>query len=426
MSRRAVLGGAAGLGATALLAACGAGGRPAAAGSPFTFWDMQWGGTDYARNVGGLVSGWHPTDRASATYQNIPWANWYQTFAAAIAARKAPAVSSGASFQPFEFFQQGAIEPADGVVAKLRKSGVYDDFLPGTVESLKYRGAYVAVPYHISINGLWYRPDLLERAGSSVPTTWDEFRATCRALKRIGVYGYSIPGSPKETGYQAVLPWLVNNGGGWFNAEGEPDCVTDRNIEAVEFLQSLVKDGYINPANVSYTGVQSAQDFSSGQLAMAMSGLNSDLQSWPDVKSAVMNPLTGPHGEKGALQWVDPLMIYKGSSNLSDVEDFVVWFLDAIKPAFGDGTYNRLPARKSFQQLAAIKNSASSQVLLNEWLPIAKTVATKSPELFPALNSIEGAPVTAMFTGQIVEAEMSPRAILQQLQDNYERLHYGK
>ncbi|WP_169316798.1 ABC transporter substrate-binding protein [Actinacidiphila oryziradicis] len=426
VSRRGVLGGAAGLGTMALLAACGAGGKSAAAGARFTFWDMQWGGTDYAQNVGKLVGGWHPSDGASAKYQNIPWTNWYQTFTSAIAARKAPAVSSGASFQPFQFFQQGAIEPADGIVAKLKKSGTYDDFLPGTIDSLKYQGSYVAVPYHISINGLWYRPDLLAKAGTDVPTTWDEFRATCRALKKIGVFGYSIPGSPKETGYQEVLTWLVNNGGGWFNEQGKPECVTDRNIEAVEFLQSLVKDGYINPTNVSYTSVQSAQDFASGQLGMMMAGPNSDLQSFPNVKSAVMKPLTGPHGDKGALQWVDPLMMYKGASNVSDVEDFVVWLLDAIKPAFGDGTYNRLPARKSFQQVAGVKNSASSQVLLNDWVPIAKSIATRSPESFPALNSIEGAPVTATFTAQVVQAKLSPRAILQQLQDSYERLHYSK
>jgi multiple sugar transport system substrate-binding protein len=425
-NRRGFLGGAAGLGALAMLSACGAGSKPAAPGARFTFWDMQWGGSDYAQRVGKIVGGWHPSDGASAKYQSIPWTNWYQTFASAIAAKIAPAVSSGAAFQPFQFFQQGAIEPSDGIIAKLKKAGIYDDFLPGTIDSLKYQGSYVAVPYHISINGLWYRPDLLDKAGAAVPTNWDEFRATCRALKKTGVYGYSIPGSPKETGYQQVLPWLINNGGGWFNEQGQPDCVTDRNIEAVEFLQSLVKDGYINPTNVSYTSPQSANDFASGQLGMLMGPTNSDVQSFPNVKSAVMKPLTGPHGDKGALKWVDPLMMYKGNGNVSDVEDFFVWFLDAIKPAFSDGTFNRLPARKSFEQLPAVKNSVSSQVLINEWVPIAKSVASKSPESFPALNSIEGAPVTSTFTAQVVQAKLSPKAILQQLQDNYEKLHYSK
>jgi multiple sugar transport system substrate-binding protein len=424
--RRGFLGGAAGVGALALLSACSSSGKLAAAGSHFTFWDMQWGGSDYAQKLGQIVGGWHPSDGAAASYQSIPWTNWYQTFASAIAARKQPAVSSGAAFQPFEFFKQAAIEPSDGIIAKLQKSGVYDDFLPGTFDALKYQGTYVGIPYHISINGLWYRPDLLQRADAVVPTNWDEFRATCKALKKIGVYGYSIPGSPTDTGYQEVLPWMVNNGGGWFNEQGEPDCVTAPNIEAVEFLQSLVKDGYINPTNVSYTSAESAQDFTSGQLGMIMAGPNSDLQSWPNVKSAVMKPLTGPHGDKGALIWIDPLMMYKGSENVSDVEDFVVWFLDAIKPAFGNGTYNRLPVRKSFSQLPAIANSASSQALINEWVPISKSIAWHSPESFPALDSIEGAPVTATFTAQVIQAQMSPKAILQQLQNSYEQLHYSK
>lgn len=427
LTRRGFLSGTAGLGALAFLTACGAGDKKtAAAGSQFTFWDMQWGGSDYAKNIGNLVGGWKASNGAAAKYQNIPWTNWYQTFTSAIAAKTAPAVSSGAAFQPFQFYQQGALEASDGVIAKLKTAGIYDDFLPGTIDTLKYNGAYVGVPYHLSINGLFYRPDLLDKAQTAVPKNWDEFRAMCKALKTIGVYGYSIPGSPKETGYQQVLPWLVNNGGGWFNEQGEPDCVTDRNLEAVEFLQSLVKDGYINPTNVSYTSAQSAADFAAGHIGTVMAGPNSDLQSWPKVKSAVMSPLTGPHGDKGALQWVDPLMIYKGNANLSDVEDFVVWFLDAIKPAFADGTYNRVPARKSFEEVAAVKNSASTQMLIKEWVPIAKSVATRSPDLFPALNSVEGAPATSTFTAQVVQATLSPQAILQQLQDNYEKLHYGK
>ena len=50
-----------------------------------------------------------------------------------------------------------------------------------------------------------------------------------------------------------MVAMMINNGGGLFNADGKPDCVTDANIEAMEFVQQLANEGIIDKAAVSYT-----------------------------------------------------------------------------------------------------------------------------------------------------------------------------
>ena len=431
-TRRGLLGGAAGLGALAFLAACGAGDGDATAAPEASSPSGTCSGADRTtpRTSASSSAAGKASNGASAKYQNIPWTNWYQTFTSAIAAKTAPAVSSGAAFQPFQFYQQGAIEPADGVVAKLKKAGIYDDFLPGTHRHAQVRRRPMSGSRTTSPStACGTAPTCWTRRGAAVPTNWDEFRATCQgAQEDRGVRLLDSRAARRRPDTSRCCPWLVNNGGGWFNEQGEPDCVTDRNIEAVEFLQSLVKDGYINPTNVSYT-VAAVRAGLRVRAARACSwpGRTATCRASPNVKSAVMRPLTGPHGDKGALQWVDPLMMYKGNSNVSDVEDFVVWFLDAIKPAFADGTYNRLPARKSFEELrrgeeqrlvagAHQRVGADREVDRLEvtgTLPGARTPskAHRSPPRSPLRSC---------------RPTLSPQAILQQLQDNYERLHYGK
>ena len=107
-------------------------------------------------------------------------------FSSAIASKTGPAVSTGGGFQAFQFEQQGQIAYADGVIDALKKNGMYDDFLPGLVDTLKTKNGYAAVPYNLYMRLFWYRKDLLEKAGVSAPTTWDEFEAACKGLKKIG------------------------------------------------------------------------------------------------------------------------------------------------------------------------------------------------------------------------------------------------
>src|SRR5262245_40966363 len=151
------------------------------------FWDMIWGPPEYIDAAKGLVDQFnkeHPDIQVE--YRSVPWSNWYQTFVTAVGSGTAPDLSTGAGYQAVQLYDLGAIRPVDDLVDELKASGDLDDFLPRTVDTLRYDNRYVALPWGIDIRVWYYRKDLLEAAGVKVPTTWEELRAAAKATTRDG------------------------------------------------------------------------------------------------------------------------------------------------------------------------------------------------------------------------------------------------
>ncbi|MEX0584869.1 MAG: ABC transporter substrate-binding protein [Natronospirillum sp.] len=65
----------------------------------------------------------------------------------------------------------------------------WDEVVPEEVASvMKYDGDYAAVPVNVHrVNWMWINPEVLERAGASVPTTLDELWETAEQLKAAGI-----------------------------------------------------------------------------------------------------------------------------------------------------------------------------------------------------------------------------------------------
>ena len=260
MSRRGFLGLAGAALAVPALAACNVSGSSNQSGSSggaageLKFWDMPWGTPAYSELGKKIVDGYTPPQGfGKATYQTIQWNGFYQTFSSAIASKTGPAVSSGAGFQAFQFAEQGAVAYADKLLESL-KSDPALEFLPGLVDTLKTPEGYVAVPWQTDVRPLWYNKALLEQAGTKVPTTWDELLTAGQALKKIGVSGFATgAGSGNNLGAHTMVAMMINNGGGLFTPDGKPDCVTDANIQAMQFVQQLANEGIIDKGAVSYT-----------------------------------------------------------------------------------------------------------------------------------------------------------------------------
>ena len=188
------------------------------------------------------------------TYQVIQWANFTQTFASAVASRTNPAVSSGGGTQVFQFEDQGGISYVDEMYDTWKANGLYDDFLPGLIDTLKVEKGYAAIPYNLDMRVIWANKTLLDEAGAKVPTDWQSYLDAAAALKKNNVYGYGTgAGAGAYTGQHALVCWMINNGGGLFDEQKQPNCVTPENIEAVNFVLEMVSKGYVDPASATYT-----------------------------------------------------------------------------------------------------------------------------------------------------------------------------
>ena len=389
-----------------------------------SFWDLPWGSPAWTGIAQKLVSEYNASHKGQpkVVFESISWANEYQVFAAAIAAGTTPTTSDAPSWLPFQFANSG-VAPVDHLVAKLHKSGVAQDFGWGTLEMYRYQGHYIGIPWAIQPQCLMYRKSVLKKAKVEPPKTWAELLNVCRALKKHGIYGLLTEGGPGAFGFQFIFPFILNNGGGLFNAAQEPDCVTAENEEATEFLIKMAKDGYFDPASVEYTSAQGNNAFGSGRVGMAMveAGWNTTFSANVSNDMGVTSPLVSYRGTKGTLYWAQPLVVYKQpGSDLAAIEEWLEWYITAMKVYWEKGVVALTPARKSFAKIPAIKNDPFLSVPMNEWMPVAKIDGALSKTGFPALNAMEASTAINTFTQQVIMGSPSPKQCLQQLQNTLE------
>jgi trehalose/maltose transport system substrate-binding protein len=127
---------------------------------------------------------------------------------------------------------------------------------PSIIESQTVNGALVALPIFTDAPALYYRADLLEKHGASVPTTWEELTATAqmvqdaeRAEGNADIWGFIWQGNAYEGLTCNALEWVKSFGGGQIV---EPDgSISINNPEAAAALELAASwVGTISPEGV--------------------------------------------------------------------------------------------------------------------------------------------------------------------------------
>ena len=74
------------------------------------------------------------------------------------------------------------------------KYGWNDKFAPWVIDRITLDGKLYGVPYHALGMGFWYRKDIFEQNGWTVPTTFAEQEELCAAMKEKDMYCVSLGG----------------------------------------------------------------------------------------------------------------------------------------------------------------------------------------------------------------------------------------
>jgi multiple sugar transport system substrate-binding protein len=426
-TRRTLLGAGVSAAAVGFLAACSSGGGNGGGNSgggnaskPLKFWNMPWGAPAFLTEDKRITAAYKPKSGfGQVTYQQIQWANFVQTFSTAVAANNGPAVSSGGGTTAFLFEDQGKIAYADDLLDSWKKNGLYDDFLPGVVDTLKTKNGYAAVPYNLDMRIVWYNKALLEQAGADIPKDWDTYEEMCRKLKKIGVYGYGTrSGAGAFTGFHQIVAHMINNGGGLFNGDQEVDVVTDKNIEAVDWVLGLVKNGYSDPRSATYT----SDNFYAQVSAKKFGGIWDGAGAKPNVKADVAgdlvvgDPLVGPGGEKGALYFPNNIMMYKNTPSQDASEAFLTYYYQNMKTLWTKKTGIGLPVLKSIAD-AAYKDDPDATKILNDWQPISKTFGAPGQNtVFLNVTKVDATQPTIAFAQSVLGGKVTAKGALETLQ----------
>ena len=425
-TRRTLLGAGVSALAVGALAACstsggGSGGSGKASG-PLKFWNQPWGAPAFLTEDQRIAAAYKPKSGfGKVVYRQVQWANFTQTYSTAVAANTGPAVSSGGGTQAFLFESQGKIAYADNLLDSWKKNGIYDDFLPGLVDTLKTKNGYAAVPYNLDMRLFWYRKDLLDKAGVAAPTTWDEFEAACKGLKKLGIYGYgTYGGAGAFTAGHTLVAHMINNGGGLFDPDQKLNAVTPENIQAMDWVIGLVKNGYSDPRAGTYTSANAYAQMNANKFGMIWDGAGTPANVSASVSSnlEVGTPLTGPTGKKGALYFPNNIMMYKNTPSQAASEAFLTYYYQNMKTLWTKKTGIGLAPLKSIVK-EAYADDPKTTAIVNNWQPISKTWGAPGQNtVFLNVTKVDGTQPMINFAQTILAGKTDAKTALTTLQNS--------
>jgi multiple sugar transport system substrate-binding protein len=203
-----------------------------------------------------------------------------------------------------EFASNGWIIPLPpGQFPELR------DFLKPAVDTAMYQGRLYAVPDYSNADLLYYRKDILAKAGKRPPATWAQLAELARTVApKYGLYGYAGTFAPYE-GLTVDFAAAVQSAGGTIlSADGSKVTVNSpAALKGLEFLVSGVQQGWIPKVALSYEEESAQAAFEAGKFLF--------LDNWPDVYAALSVP--GPANDVYDKFWFTALPGPRGPGSSS-------------------------------------------------------------------------------------------------------------
>ncbi len=200
------------------------------------------------------------------TVEVVSWNDIYTVVNTRIGGNAAPDILNIDVFADYQ--ADDLLLPAKDFVSEETYNKMYPAFLEQSVVD----GTVWAIPDLASARAMYYNVDILKNAGvDKIPTTWDELTEACKKIKAYdsSIYPWGIDMTTDE-GQAAFAYYIWNNGSDFTDADGNWALNSDKNVEAIEYAISLVKDGYTNtdPANETRYNLQDL--FGAGKLAMVI------------------------------------------------------------------------------------------------------------------------------------------------------------
>jgi multiple sugar transport system substrate-binding protein len=143
--------------------------------------------------------------------------------------------------------------------------------LKPAVETSQYRGKLYAAPWKTDAGLLYFRKDLLEKAGvAGPPKTWAEMWSACdKVLELPEAKGASCYAGQFEK-YEGLTcnfsEAVASAGGEVVAASGKPNVNTPQAKAGLDHLVAAFKDGRISKAGITYQEEQGRRAFESGKI----------------------------------------------------------------------------------------------------------------------------------------------------------------
>lgn len=203
------------------------------------------------------------------------WTTMTGKFMAAATTKTAPDIMWCARDELYGVLNAGALEPLENLFMKDWTEEEIDDVDDAFFRFGERDGKHYTLTLNKNCTGLFYREDLLEDAGLSVPTTFDELYNAAVALtgqeaSGIKRYGLGMSFSTETNDAQTIVNWLLQENGDLFHADGKANWANAAGVKAIDWIKKCIDDGVTPAESVNTTIEDIYTEFAAGKYAMAI------------------------------------------------------------------------------------------------------------------------------------------------------------
>ena len=193
-----------------------------------------------------------------------------------------------------------------------------------------------AVPWFTEARSIYYRKDVLEKAGIDPATAFsslDAFKQTLQTIKDKvptidgkPIQPFGAPGKKAFDLVHNVMPFVWDNGGAELSSDAKQSTINSAEAQTgVEFMAGLIRAGLYDKSQLERDGTQVENQFKGGRLAVWIGGpwvlgsiARTDDDTWNATARANVGvaPMpTGPGGKAYTFVGGSDLMMFKSSKH---------------------------------------------------------------------------------------------------------------
>ena len=325
-----------------------------------------------------------------------------QKLAAAVEAKNPPDICYTYQSKTTEYAAKGLIADVSDVIEQVEKDNgkMFDS---GKREVL-FKGKAYAAPLSINTYPMWYRKDLLAKAGfKEPPKTWDELRVQAKAVTsaKDGIWGVGFGFGPTATDHKNMMNSVLWSYGGGIIKDDKVIADTPESIAAFKVIADIIAESN-NPDGVTGDDMYNNKAYLSGSTCFIMNlpsiaaALKRDA---PDVW-ANTGVAPWPAGPKGRFSIIvgSAYMVFKKEKNVPAAKKLLgyvlekAWYEKWIK-AFAPLS---MPVYAALQNDPFFQNDPVNKAAM-------ESVSTGYSEEYPSksMTSIQATLVNQMFANKV-------------------------
>ena len=315
-----------------------------------------------------------------------------------------PDVFMGDVIWPAQFAAHQLAVPLSDYLPK----SYWDQFASGLVTGASYKGKVYGSPLFEDQGFMYYRKDLLSKAGLQPPTTWEQLESEAKTLVSKGLvkYGFVWQGASYEGLTCNFMEYLTSAGGSATNSDySKASLDSAAAIKAATFMRSLITSGATPAAVSTFQEAQSMSIFAAGNAGF--------IRNWDYAYSNATTPATGKL--TAAQVGVEPMPAFAGqptpgysniggwnmyinphSKNIAVDLTFIKWLASDQAQTILATKYSEIPTTNSVRNSDQVKALNPVLAIISKTKLVPRPAGTPN---YPALSTAIYTNVNAVLAG---------------------------